>query len=82
MCIMFQRSEMAKRFVCCPGIIDIIWTSDDPEFYHPPSDLFDVQSHGLDDVENFLKRDKGTTEQAMEQVLAVLLKYLTAATSG
>ena len=56
---------MCERFVPCPGIIDIVWRSDDPDFYQPPCDLFDVQSQGLEEVENYLQRDKRTTEQAM-----------------
>ena len=56
---------MFERFVPCPGIIDIVWTSDDPDYYVPPSDLFDIQSRGLGDIELYLQKDKRSTEQAM-----------------
>ena len=51
-----------ERFVEIPGVIEIRWVSDDPEYYHPPIDLFDEQKKGLPDY--YGKKDKQTTEQS------------------
>ena len=51
-----------ERFVEIPGVIEIRWVSDDPEYYHPPIDLFDEQKNGLPDY--YGKKDKQTTEQS------------------
>ena len=40
---------MAERFVKMLGVIEIHWTSDDPEYSHPSSDLFDEQEKGIPD---------------------------------
>jgi len=48
----------AKSLLLVPGVIEVRWKSDDPEFYHPPTDLF----HGLPDICE--KKDKQTTEQS------------------
>ena len=36
-----------ERFVEIPGIVEIRWVSDDPDYYVPPIDLFDEQKNGL-----------------------------------
>ena len=51
-----------ERFVEIPGIVEIRWVSDDPDYYVPPIDLFDEQKNGLPDY--YGKKDKQTTEQA------------------
>ena len=42
-----EESLMCETFVKVPGIIEIRWTSDDPEFFHPAADLFDQQARGI-----------------------------------
>ena len=37
----------SERFVDIPGIMEITFKSDDPEFYKAPIDLFDEQANGL-----------------------------------
>ena len=54
-------AHKSERFVEIPGLILIMWRSDDPEFYVKPVDLFDEQSNGLPDW--YGKKDKKTTEQ-------------------
>ena len=51
-----------ERFVEIPGIVEIRWVSDDPDYYQEPIDLFDEQKNGLPDY--YGKKDKQTTEQA------------------
>ena len=51
-----------ERFVEIPGIVEIRWVSDDPDYYQEPIDLFDEQNNGLPDY--YGKKDKQTTEQA------------------
>ena len=51
-----------ERFVEIPGIVDIKWVSDDPDYYVAPIDLFDEQKNGLSD--EYGKKDKQTTEQS------------------
>ena len=48
-----------ERFVDIPGIVEIRWVSDDPEFYKESVDLFDEQKNGLPDYYG-----KQTTVQA------------------
>ena len=54
-------SEPSERFVETPGVVEINWRSDEPEYYVAPVDLFDVQHMGLS--EKYGKKDKETTEQ-------------------
>ena len=51
-----------ERFVEIPGVVEIRWVSDDPDYYVAPIDLFDEQKNGLPDY--YGKKDKQTTEQA------------------
>ena len=51
-----------EQFVEIPGIVEIRWVSDDPDFYVDPIDLFDEQKNGLPDY--YGKKNKQTTEQA------------------
>jgi len=53
-----------ERFVEVPGVVEIRWESDDPDYYVKPTDLFDQQAknEGLPDW--YGKKDKATTEQA------------------
>ena len=51
-----------ERIVNCPGIVEIRWVSDDPDFHQEPVDLFDKQNDGLPD--DFGRRDEQTTERA------------------
>jgi len=51
-----------ERFVEIPGIVDIKWVSDNPDYYVAPIDLFDEQANGI--PEWYGKKDKATTEQA------------------
>ena len=51
-----------ERFVEIPGIVEIRWVSDDPDFYKEPIDLFYEQKNGLPDY--YGKKNKQTTEQA------------------
>ena len=55
-------SSPDERFVEIPGVVEIRWRSDDPEYYKPPEDLFYKQSEGLNDM--YGKKDKQTTEQS------------------
>jgi len=55
-------ADKNERFVEIPGIVEIRWVSDDPDYYVAPIDLFDEQSKGLPDY--YGKKDKTTTEQA------------------
>lgn len=57
--VMDQVIEMIVRH---PGIVDIRWVSDDPDYYQEPIDLFDKQRDGLPD--DYGKRDEQTTERA------------------
>ena len=52
----------SERFVEIPGIVEIRWVSDDPDYYVAPLDLFDEQKNGLPNF--YSKKDKKTTEQA------------------
>ena len=36
-----------ERFVAFPGVVEIRWISDDPDFFVEAEDLFDRQSEGL-----------------------------------
>ena len=40
---------MAERFVQIPGIVEVRWISDDPEYFVPPTDLFEEQKEVLPD---------------------------------
>ena len=40
---------MGERFVKMSGVVKIHWASDDPEYSHPSSDLFDEQEMGIPD---------------------------------
>ena len=42
-------AEGSERFVEIPGIVEIRWISDDPDYYVEPEDLFDKQAEGLPD---------------------------------
>jgi len=55
-------ADSSERFVEIPGIVEIRWVSDDPDYYVAPIDLFDEQKNGLPDF--YGKKDKTTTEQA------------------
>ena len=55
-------ADSSERFVEIPGIVEIRWVSDDPDYYVAPIDLFDEQRNGLPDF--YGKKDKTTTEQA------------------
>ena len=46
------------------GIVEIRWSSDDPDHYIAPIDLFEEQNNGLLDFYSYGKKDKTTTEQA------------------
>ena len=35
-----------ERFVKIPGVVDIRWISDDPDYVRRPEDLFEAQSKG------------------------------------
>ena len=59
---MMDWAPSDERFVDIPGIVEIRWNSDDPDYYHEPIDLFDEQKNGLPDY--YGKKDKQTTEQA------------------
>jgi len=59
---MASWADSSERFVEIPGIVEIRWVSDDPDYYVPPIDLFDEQVNGLPDF--YGKKDKTTTEQA------------------
>jgi hypothetical protein len=56
-------SDTSERFVEIPGIVEIRWVSDDPDYYVVPRDLFDEQSNSL--PEWYGKKDQGYTEQAI-----------------
>ena len=60
---MAAYAEATERFVEIPGIVEIRWVSDDPEYYAEPTDLFDEQKNGLPDW--YGKKNKGSTEQAL-----------------
>jgi len=55
-------ADKSERFVENPGVVEIRWRSDDPEYFVAPIDLFDEQKNGLPDF--YGKKDKCTTEQA------------------
>jgi len=55
-------AEGSERFVEIPGIVEIRWISDDPDYYVEPEDLFDKQAEGLPDW--YGTKNKTTTEQA------------------
>lgn len=59
---MASWADPNERFVEIPGIVEIRWVSDDPDYYVAPIDLFDEQKKGLPDF--YGKKDKTTTEQA------------------
>ena len=42
-----QKSPMSEQFVKLPGIIELRWTSDDPEYSNPTTDLYDEQARGI-----------------------------------
>ena len=46
---MAAYADRSERFVEIPGIVEIRWNSDDPDFYVEPEDLFDKQGEGLPD---------------------------------
>ena len=46
---MAVNADGLERFVEIPGIVEIRWISDDPDFYVKPEDLFDEQTKGLPD---------------------------------
>jgi hypothetical protein len=46
---MAAYAERDERFVEIPGIVEIRWVSDDPDYYVEPTDLFDEQKNGLPD---------------------------------
>lgn len=52
-------SDPSERFVELPGVVEIRSSSDDPEYYAAPVDLFDKQVHGLPD--SYGKKNKTTT---------------------
>ena len=45
--VMDHGHEMIVRY---PGIVEIRWDSDDPDYYQEPIDLFDKQNDGLPDA--------------------------------
>ncbi len=57
--VMDHGHEMIVRY---PGIVEIRWYSDDPDYYQEPIDLFDKQNDGLPD--DYGRRDDQTTERA------------------
>jgi len=61
---MANWASPSERFVEIPGVVEIRWVSDDPDYYTKPIDLFDQQmsEEGLPDW--YGKKDKSTTEQA------------------
>lgn len=59
---MMDWAPPSERFVEIPGVVDIRWVSDDPDYYVAPIDLFDEQKNGLSD--EYGKKDKQTTEQS------------------
>ena len=44
---MAAYADKSERFVEIPGIVEIRWNSDDPDYYVQPEDLFDKQGEGL-----------------------------------
>ena len=52
---MMDWAPSTERFVDIPGIVEIRWNSDDPD-YREPIDLFDEQKNGLPDY--YEKKDK------------------------
>ena len=42
-----QKSPMSEEFVRVPGIIELRWTSDDPEYSNPATDLYYEQAKGI-----------------------------------
>ena len=53
-----------EKFVEIPGVINIIWVSDDPEYYCQPIDLFDHQNLGEGLSDEYGKKNLQTTEQS------------------
>ena len=53
-----------ERFVDTPGVIDITWVSDDPDYYQAPIDLFDHQNLGEGLSDEYGRKNLQTTEQA------------------
>ena len=51
-----------ERFVAIPGLVEIRYSSDDPDYYRESMDLFYEQRNGLPDY--YGKKDKQTTVQA------------------
>ena len=60
---MMDGAPSTERFVKLPGIVEIRFVSDDPEYYRTPIDLFYEQMNGLPD--HYGKKDKQTTVQTM-----------------
>ena len=46
---MAANANRLERFVEIPGIVEIRWNSDDPDFNVEPEDLFDKQGDGVPD---------------------------------
>ena len=47
-----------EKFVKVPGVVEIRYRSDDPEFYAPAVDLFEEQSRGLPDSHGIKDRQE------------------------
>jgi hypothetical protein len=58
-----MAGRVYETFVKCPGIIEIRWQSDDPDFVCNPDDLYNWQAKGI--PEDYGKKDKKTTKQAI-----------------
>ncbi len=52
-----------ENFVSIPGIVQVQWRSDDPEFSREPKDLRTLQTEGID--ANFGKKDRYSTVQGI-----------------
>lgn len=59
---MGYSDRVFERFAECPGIIEIRWISDDPDYHRASEDMFHCQEQGI--PEEYGKKDKRTTEQA------------------
>ena len=55
-------SLVFEKFVRFPGVAEVRWMSDDPDFYRAPKDLHTIQNYGIPD--HYGKKDKKTTEQS------------------
>ena len=60
---MMDWAPSTERFVKLPGIVEIRFVSDDPEYYRTPIDLFYEQMNGLPD--HYGKKDKQTKVQSV-----------------